>query len=887
MKRTISLLALLSYLFSLNISPALANYSDEDTVQHSSGGGSSAGTQAAAGMLSYMVTRAIQKKGQAAKEGSSAPMAPPAVITVVEFPVDSTVASSAKAEVTVQKGESTVNISTPVEIHSAPQGDQTIKCCKLTSLTVSNIWQHAIKVTVSGGGTQTLQPGAQASFNGDLGECPRIKIQSEDVSQEGSNLVAEDVSLCCKNLRNGSFKSFFAIRVVRYNFVELDKDCGQSSTPDPSPPPHQPDETPGITTHPSPEPSPSPVPVPTTPGTTVRPSPSPTPGTTPGETPPPHSPPPETPPPPPVTDGGQECACCCHLIQTWSKETPIKHKFGSPLDGSARVPLGKEFPLVVTAVDMDALSVSCEQKGVECGGCPPCAGGGEGTLVGDGGVPISGGTTGGGGSSSSAGGGNSVMIATNTGGMCKKPCESCSSLKRLPLAAPLHFKWEILSGPGSLKTNPPYPHGHSAIVEGAAAVYAAPDHLPAGAARTVTIRVTIDDMPYLADLDDNPVVETITLNLIDRKEQVAVTALSPQLGYGSIPNAESECACQPVTSWSAGSGIAPEEQSTSSYNVCVGSYSVLSAPAKDSDTISMQCAGKKCSSPPVMFTLHDALKYEWKPSGGNTFGNLENAVFWAPSAPGNVTVQATVTDSTIQYPDSAVTLPAVNIKVGKITLDTVAPPTAGGPLELGENLAIAYKIEPSGFSFENVELQVYNKKGELVYRKDGLPRAGGGMLTAEWPKAKWNQEPHIGAYANPNNGPYEIVIAGTNPNCSSDSKKIDTHFVVHADIRDVKAGTAARASGLDMAMSMLKVVLIGPSSTKNFSTPDVRIANMAGLGAGSYGKTLTLDTNDLNRLEDGKWIVQIKDPYDNVGNLTDADPGTPTSDPYETEIELW
>ncbi|HTL46961.1 MAG TPA: hypothetical protein VL688_02735 [Verrucomicrobiae bacterium] len=888
MKRRLLALTLIGFL--LAPPPGRATYSDEEDYVRHSGGGSSMGEQvagqAAAGALTYLVGRAMHKN-DGSTGAADEPAAPPSVVTVVEFPVTQDVAQTGQVEVEIQKGKSTVNVNTPVNITQAPGGEDINKCCKLTSLAVMNIWHHAIKVSV-GGKTQVVKPGQPAVFEGDLGECPRIKVESaEELGEDDAHLVAEDVSLCCKDLRTGHYKSFYAIRILRYTFVELDKDCGGGGKTTSLPPvttqsPYKGESitpsvsisegisesrtiTPSVPYSQPPSISESITLTPTITPSIYRPS--------------------YPPSQPPTTDEKSDCACCCHQVNTWSAEKPIEIKYASPAGADVRVPLGKEFPLAVNAIDMDMLTVSCNQQGVECGSCSPCTPGGGGGIT-DG--PVAGTGTGGG----STMGGNQVMIAT-TSGVCKRPCESCQSLKKIPLASPLHFRWELIAGPGWLKSNPYYPQERSAVAEGPAAVYVAPDSLPPGADRTVAILLTIDDTPYVADLDDPPVTETVTINLIGRKEVGSVAVVSPSLDYPTVTNPPPTCPCKPVTSWDAASGIKKTEEHDTAYSVCADSYTVLTAPTEDVDTIHAQCSGPKCSAPEVQYKLHDATTYQWKASAGTTIGILDSIVFQAPSSAGDVKVEGTATDSSIQYPDGALPLPPYEIKVGKITIESADVPPLGpgistpanAPLMLGDDLTVKYKIE--GAQFGKLEMRVYNKNGDVVYRRADLEGTIGSHETT-WPKARWNQEPHIGAYANPKNGPYEIEIAAAKPRCvSAGSKYVDTKLVIQADIRDLKAGSATRASSLDTTIQYTRIKLKGPAE-HDFFGGDILRTTIPGLAAGNYGKRLYVDKPfTLSRLEDGKWTISVYDNFDGVGNSLDTDPSTPQSDPYETEIELY
>ena len=834
---------------------SLANYDDENTGTSGPSGGSSGsglGTQLAVGTLSYLVNRAIEKKAQKNQSASEA-WTPPSVVTVVEFPLDAAAVQpgGAETEIIIQKGDKPVTVKMGVPIAAPPGEGQ--KCCKVTSLVISNIWQHAVKVSVNGKGSQVIAPGGQATFTGDFGECPRIKVESaEPLGETDANLVAEDVSLCCRDLKAGNFKRFYAIRILRFNFVELDKDCPEQA------PPNTPEETPKASEPPPEKPQVPPAPEPQPPKVPEPPKKPEIPPIAPPSTPPPVTQPPEKPPmappaapplvPPdtPPTTTEQGCQCCCHLVTSWTMETPIQYKIVSPAEGrTLEVPLGSEVPLAVNAIDQDAVTMACQKTG--CGGE---SSGGEG----------------------------------QGGGPCKA-CPPCQSAQQVRIASRLQYRWELFSGAGALKTDLGYP---SKIAVGPAAVYMAPEVMPND--RQVLIRLVIDDNPEaLNDIDDSPADQMIVFSLAEAGLPLKVPSESANLNYATttgIPSAD--CSCLPKKEWGTYEGITARGKSGTDYtNVCADGFAVLSVEGSDADQLGLKCQDPACSSPGMGHKINDALIYGWEPSKGSIIGSAEKVVYQAPAKTGFAVVKTRVSDSGIQAPDSSVDGPVFRFNIGKITIkDLRLPEGRDKALELGDDLKIDYEIEPLAFAFEKAELRIYNNKGNLVYKREGLP-ASGGKYSTVWEKTKWNQEPHIGAYANPKNSPYQIQIAGSAPNCAAAGRDVDTQFVIHAEIRDIRAGSAERASGLAQAMKTLEVRLNGVSGRKTFKGTDLKISDIEGLPEGSYGKAVLLQNQELNQLENGRWTIQVRDVSDGVGNVFDANPSTPKSDAYESELELW
>jgi hypothetical protein len=131
----------------------------------------------------------------------------------------------------------------------------------------------------------------------------------------------------------------------------------------------------------------------------------------------------------------------------------------------------------------------------------------------------------------------------------------------------------------------------------------------------------------------------------------------------------------------------------------------------------------------------------------------------------------------------------------------------GGVLTLGDDLAISYRIVP-GTRFQSVKLCVTNNRGELVYLDANLP-ATAGNHRAIWAKGKWNQQPHVGALANPRNGPYAVALVaegleGTATTSITYSFPRETRLVLQCDLTHDKPSKDEISSGLSRAMLDLK-----------------------------------------------------------------------------------
>ena len=234
-------------------------------------------------------------------------------------------------------------------------------------------------------------------------------------------------------------------------------------------------------------------------------------------------------------------------------------------------------------------------------------------------------------------------------------------------------------------------------------------------------------------------------------------------------------------------------------------------------------------------------------------------------------------------PDNAegpVVQDSVKITVVDVKVTDLIP---AADLILGDDLVVKYTISgPEMFLFDSVDLEVYNKLDELVFKKNGLSTFVGPGWDTKWEKAKWNQEPHLGAYANPNNGNYKIKIVAKTDACvmKSNDNTIKTKLVIEANIKDEKGGTATMASGLGDIGDALKVVVKKDVTIHTLSGASLTFASL------DDGKLVRIDNETLNSLADGAWTIQLKDVRDEIGNFYGANLTTGHVDHYEWTINL-
>ena len=197
---------------------------------------------------------------------------------------------------------------------------------------------------------------------------------------------------------------------------------------------------------------------------------------------------------------------------------------------------------------------------------------------------------------------------------------------------------------------------------------------------------------------------------------------------------------------------------------------------------------------------------------------------------------------------------------------------------LGTDLTIDYTV-PSGITLTDVAIEIRNNVGgTLVYRAAGLPKTVGSH-SVTWSKAKWNQVPHSGAYANPKNGTYKVRVIGIDGanQTPSNELSVTTRLVIKFDVQD-KAPTGSspsRVAGLDdlLGTSMapaLKIVLKKGTVETVFDGTTGGLAVTTGANNNPlllFEKHIELDAAGLNQLPSGAYQVIIRDFRDDVGNF--------------------
>ena len=183
----------------------------------------------------------------------------------------------------------------------------------------------------------------------------------------------------------------------------------------------------------------------------------------------------------------------------------------------------------------------------------------------------------------------------------------------------------------------------------------------------------------------------------------------------------------------------------------------------------------------------------------NVDSDLSRTAFIRPhpdhAALGN---QVTITGTITPDDNSNEAVDKVIVTVGiDLYIDDVSPhPTV--PLPLGDHLTVHYGIHgPVDFSFDYVELHVYNSSDVLVYR-GAVPDTSVGMHETTWEGATWNQSPHPGAYANPTNGPYQVRLVGIKggSEMASNTITIDTVLILELQVRDHRPAADEISSGI-------------------------------------------------------------------------------------------
>lgn len=558
-----------------------------------------------------------------------------------------------------------------------------------------------------------------------------------------------------------------------------------------------------------------------------RPTPTPIPVATPTPT-------PRIPVEPPPTDRTKKpCDCQCHTILKFDTGEPIKVQLVSPASpGTLEVPLGSKVPLAANALDTDLLTVTCKLEG--CG-------------------PV--------------------------------PCPPCAAVQTILLPGTVTYRWELISGAGKLVSSPQYPHPHSALAEGPAAIYKAPEGMPDDT--KVTIRLTVDDSPeYLADIDDPPVVKTIQFKLVEPQPGKAFN-VPAQPGSprppAPPPTATSPCPCQPTFTWEAFKPIEEDKDDTTTFAVGVNDYVVLQGHAKDVDRLTLQCAGSLCSSPPMTFTLNDALKYTWSAGKGKIIGTSEKVVYQAPANPGKDTVTRTVEDSGIhpgpahegkKRPPVDLTIEIIEVKI-VLAGDYIVPGS-------GDNL-IRYQLNPA--SVDAVRLEVYDQDSKLVRTINDLPTANG---PSGWAEFKWNGLDEAGRHLKRQGSPYRLRVVAT-------KRRAETQDEAEAEVKSWKftyrisdrpAGPGAEASGIDLKTVIPSLVettvqahgsnaVRAPVYSLSQVNQGVDVTLMNSTTAGDFLYVYTSPTNTDRILYTIRIHSYEGGALDKAGNEWDMDPAAP------------
>jgi hypothetical protein len=203
-------------------------------------------------------------------------------------------------------------------------------------------------------------------------------------------------------------------------------------------------------------------------------------------------------------------------------------------------------------------------------------------------------------------------------------------------------------------------------------------------------------------------------------------------------------------------------------------------------------------------------------------------------------------------------------------------------LAIGDDLMVNYRIEPDGFSFDSAEFHVYNAEETLIYKRTGVPVAGGDQVTT-WDDAKWSEPPNAGAYANPANSDYAVKIIAHKDSqpFESNQETVNTVLVIEADIEDLPQGEATRAAGMADLGEPLEVIVKMGATIHPFSGADITLTDIQ-----FGGKHLRVESPTLNTLPDGEWTIELEDARDEAGNFYDEDPNTTDVEDYDWNIDL-
>ncbi|HYC55740.1 MAG TPA: PKD domain-containing protein [Candidatus Binatia bacterium] len=229
--------------------------------------------------------------------------------------------------------------------------------------------------------------------------------------------------------------------------------------------------------------------------------------------------------------------------------------------------------------------------------------------------------------------------------------------------------------------------------------------------------------------------------------------------------------------------------------------------------------------------------------------------------------------------ESAMDSDLVTVEIGPGLRIVVVEPF--GKIELGSDARTTYEVMAPGDPFDSVEFHVRNKLDADVVEILGLPTSAG-RHDVVWSDAKWTTA-FPGAFANPLDGPYSLVVKGKKDGCEVEKmERRDTHFVIEALVEDAPppAAATARVAGLEDILSALKIVLrTNGSDALTLSGP----AAITVSGVLDDLKTVRSEAPQLDMLADGLYQVQLRDLRDEIGNFTDAD-GNPNNGIQEVQF---
>jgi len=279
------------------------------------------------------------------------------------------------------------------------------------------------------------------------------------------------------------------------------------------------------------------------------------------------------------------------------------------------------------------------------------------------------------------------------------------------------------------------------------------------------------------------------------------------------------------------------------------------------------------------------LNYEWDfDDGSATESGDSSSTSHTFTDPGVKNVQVTVTCKGCSGAGTATD--TIEVVVVEVTVDSLSPSTE---LILGEDLTVNYTINaPPDVTFDRVELRILNQSDDEIFKTANLPVQSGSQQ-GTWEKGKWNQSPHVGAFANPNGGDYKVVVAAFKDGSeakSKDDKTIGTKLVVEATIEDKppQGSSVSVSAGLRDLSQTLKIVFKNGSSETPFSGGAITVTPQ---GTDDSVKDIKLDAPGLNTLSDGDYKVLFRDLRDDIGNFSDDDKnGSNGIQPIEFEIKL-